>query len=274
MERQGLKLGRRAYGGDPEGYHAARPDYPARLFEILRERCAIGPETRAFEIGPGTGKATRPMLGLGLGALVGIEPDPRLADYLRGELADPRLALVTATFEDAELPAGGFELGYAATSFHWLDTVPALAKVARLLKPGGCWAMWWNVYQDPDRPDPFRDAVTPLIQQLRAEAPAFRDEPRQALPLGLVRALQADLRVAELRAAGFGDVEHEMIRWEASFDSAAIRALYGTFSVMRDVAPARAEGFLDQLAEIAETQFGGRVERACLTPLYTARRDG
>ena len=141
-----------------------------------------------------------------------------------------------------------------------------------LLRPGGWWAMWWNIYQDPDRPDPFRDAVTPLIQQLRAEAPSFRGEPRAALPLGLTRALQADARVAELRAAGFRDIEHETIRWEACFDTAGIRALYGSFSVMRDVAPERAEAFLDRVAEIAETAFGGQIRRACVMPVYTARR--
>jgi SAM-dependent methyltransferase len=274
MERQELKLGRTAFGGDPQAYDAARADYPARLFRLVRARCAIGPMTRAFEIGPGTGKATRPMLGLGLGALIGIEPDARLAAYLRQELADPRLRLEETAFEAADLPESGFDLGYAATSFHWLDTVPALAKVARLLRPGGHWAMWWNIYQDPKRPDPFRDAVTPLIQDLRAEAPSFKGEPRHVLPQGLARALQVDDRVAELLAAGFSGIEHETLRWKASFDTAGIRALYGSFSVMRDVTPERAEAFLDQVAEIAEARFGGRVERACLTVLYTARKPG
>jgi SAM-dependent methyltransferase len=117
MERPELKLGRTAFGGNPQAYDAARADYPARLFKLIRARCAIGPMTRAFEIGPGTGKATRPMLDLGLGSLIGVEPDARLAAYLRKELADPRLRLVEATFEAADLPEGGFDLGYAATSF-------------------------------------------------------------------------------------------------------------------------------------------------------------
>jgi SAM-dependent methyltransferase len=274
MEHPELKLGRTAFGSDPQAYDTARQDYPARLFEMITQRCAIGPETRAFEIGPGTGKATRAMLDLGLGAILGVEPDPRLADYLRQRLPDPRLRLEVATFEAVDLPPASFDLGYAATSFHWLDTMSALKKVARLLQPGGHWAMWWNIYQDPARPDPFRDAVTPLLQDLRAEAPSFSAEPRHALPLGLARALQVDDRMAELRAAGFVAIEHEALRWRASFDTAGIRALYGSFSVMRDVTPERAEMFLDQIVGIAETQFGGRVERACLTVLYTARLPG
>jgi len=271
-----LKLGRSAYGGDPEGYHAARRDYPTRLFDLLGARCAIGPATRAFEIGPGTGKATRPMLDLGLGSLVGVEPDARLVDYLRAQIPDPRLRFETTTFEASDLPEGGFELGYAASSFHWLDTAVSLEKVVRLLRPGGAWAMWWNIHQDPDRPHPFGDAVAPLMLELRAEAPSFGDEPREALPGGLplfmARTLRVDDRVAELRAAGFSDIEHEMIRDEAVFDTAAIRALYGSYSIMRDVAPERAEAFLDRLAEIVETDFGGQIRRTCVMPVYTARK--
>ncbi len=276
MERPELKLGRTAFGGDPDGYHAARRDYPARLFELLGARCAIGPATRAFEIGPGTGKATRPMLGLRLASLVGVEPDARLADYLRTNIADPRLRLEVAPFEDADLPEGGFDLGYAASSFHWLDTGPALAKVARLLRPGGAWAMWWNIHQDPDRPHPFGDAVAPLMRELRAEAPSFRGEAGEVtpggLPLRMARTLQVDERVDELRAAGFRDIEYEAIREEAVFDTAALRALYGSYSIMRDVPPERAEAFLDRLAEIVETRFGGQIRRTCVMPVYTARR--
>jgi hypothetical protein len=109
-----------AFGGNPQAYEAARADYPARLFKLIRARCAIGPMTRAFEIGPGTGKATRPILDVGLGSLIGVEPDARLAAYLRKELADPRLRLVEATFEAAGWcaccgPAGTGQCGGTST---------------------------------------------------------------------------------------------------------------------------------------------------------------
>ena len=125
----------------------------------------------------------------------------RLVDYLRAQIPDPRLCFEATTFEAADLPEGGFDLGYAASSFHWLDTAVSLEKVASLLRPGGAWAMWWNIHQDPDRPHPFGDAVAPLMLELRAEAPSFGDEPREALPGGLplfmARTLRVDDRVAE-----------------------------------------------------------------------------
>ncbi len=130
--------------------------------------------------------------------------------------------------------------------------------------------MWWNVYQDPDRSDPFRDAVTPLVQELRAVAPSFKGEPRAVLPRGLARALDVKAREAELSTAGFHRIEAERLHWIAVFDAAGIRALYASFSFMREVPAEHAEAALDRIAEIAETGFGGTVARACVTQLYLA----
>src|SRR5512142_2491024 len=129
-------LGRSAFGADPASYDAARPAYPERVYEILRDRCGLAPGTPAFEVGPGSGIATRRLIALGADPLVAVEPDPRLAAWLRKTIHGPALQVVEAPFEDAELPEGRFRLGCAATVFHWLDPHAALAKVARLLQPG------------------------------------------------------------------------------------------------------------------------------------------
>src|SRR5215472_10064256 len=71
--------GRRAFGADPSGYDRARPGYPPRVYDLLRDRCRLRPGTRAFEVGPGTGQATRHLLRLGASPLVAVEPDERLA---------------------------------------------------------------------------------------------------------------------------------------------------------------------------------------------------
>ena len=59
------KFGRAAFGADPGSYHATRPGYPDWVFETLCERCRLAPGTNTFEIGPGTGTATRRLLDLG-----------------------------------------------------------------------------------------------------------------------------------------------------------------------------------------------------------------
>jgi hypothetical protein len=59
------EFGRRAFGLDTRGYHAARPAYPDWVFEILCDRCVLARDTATFEIGAGPGTATRRLLELG-----------------------------------------------------------------------------------------------------------------------------------------------------------------------------------------------------------------
>jgi SAM-dependent methyltransferase len=260
--------GRQAFGADPACYDRARPDYPPRVYDLLRERCGLRPGTPAFEIGPGTGKATRHLLHLGAAPLVVVEPDDRLAAYLKatlGPYADT-VEVTVAAFEEARLPAASFDLGVAASAFHWLDAQTALAQVARLLRPGGWWAMWWSVFQDPSRPDEFRDATQGLLGGLR-RSPASGDNGRPSF------ALDVDARIDDLHAVGvFEDIQSEVIRWEATFDAAQVRELYGTFSPVSRLPDGERQRLLDALGRVAEEHFGGRVERPMLTPVYTARR--
>ena len=73
-------FGRQAFGADPASYDAVRAGYPDWVFEAVRAECGVGAGAAAFEIGAGTGKATGPLLALGAGPLVAVEPDARLAD--------------------------------------------------------------------------------------------------------------------------------------------------------------------------------------------------
>jgi len=157
------RFGRQAFGDDPANYDASRPPYPEWVFDTLRERCGLRPGAAVFEAGAGTGKATRPLLAAGADPLVAIEPDARLAGFLRASTPSLALEVRVEPFEDAELPAAAFDLGVCATAFHWLDEQAALAKVADALKPRGWWAMVWNLFGDPDRADPFHDATDELL---------------------------------------------------------------------------------------------------------------
>jgi SAM-dependent methyltransferase len=157
------KFGRVAFGDDPGGYHVTRPGYPEWVFEILCERCRLAHGTATFEIGAGTGTATRRLLELGASPLLAIEPDSRLATFLRETIRDKALSVSVSAFEDAALEKASFDLGVSATAFHWLDEDMALMKVAELLRPGGWWAMVWNVFGDNSRPDPFHDATKALL---------------------------------------------------------------------------------------------------------------
>jgi SAM-dependent methyltransferase len=220
----------------------------------------------AFEIGAGTGLATRLLLKLGVARLFAIEPDERLAAYLRQRSPDAALRVVCAPFEDAELPPDSFDLGTAATSFHWLDQRTALAKVAALLKAGGWWVCWWNVFGDHERHDAFHEAT----QDLLARQPR---SPSESAGSSVPMPLDTQQRIADFDAVGaFEDVCVEILRWTLVLNPAQVRALYATYSQFSAQTEVERNRILDGLAQIAAEQFGGRVERNMCTAIYTARR--
>lgn len=265
MER---REGREAFGGDPTGYLAGRPDYPDRLYTMLGESGCLGGTRSVFEIGPGAGQITGRLLDLGVGHLTAIEPDHRLIEFLAARFAPQcglRLSLQAVPFESAILAGESFDLGIAGTSFHWLDPQPALEKIFRALRPGGWWVACWNVFMDPNAVDPFIEATEHLFAPLR-KTPAVGQHGKPSF------ALDVTGRLAELEAAGFKDIRHEVLRRELIFTADQITALCRTFSQIAILPDDERETLLSSLRKIAVERFHGSVKRAILTPIYIARR--
>jgi SAM-dependent methyltransferase len=255
-------LGRHAFGHDPGGYDAARPAYPEWVFDVLRDRCGLAPHAAVFEIGAGTGTATRRLLEQGADPLIAIEPDERMARFLRNSRLGKACAVVVAPFEEAVLQESSFNLGVSATSFHWLNEEQALKKVARLLLPGGWWAMVWNVFGDADRADPFHEATKSVL-----EGPLSPSAGNGEVPF----ALDAGARIGALERAGeFDCIEQRCSAWTLTLDEEQTVAIYATFSNV-NLLPNR-EAVLDELRRIAVEEFGGRVQRNMVTSLYVAQR--
>lgn len=261
----GIDAGRAAFGEDPAAYRAARPPYPEALYERLVERAGLKPGVAVLEIGPGTGLATQRLLDLGADPLLAIEPDARLAAYLETALPSRALSILNQSLEDAELPPERFDLGAAATSFHWLEQASALAKVRAALRPGGWWAMWWTSFGAEEGPDPFQDATRHLF----AETPRAPAHGRKGGPSF---AMDSEARLADLATAGFIDAEVDVWPWTITLETPRLVALYATFSPVQALPAPKRLTFLKDLAEVADRQFGGAVERRFSSVMYTARK--
>lgn len=258
------EFGRRAFGGDPAGYHAARPAYPEWVYETLTSRCGLRRGTAVFEIGAGTGIATTRLLALGADPLVALEPDARLADFLRANNSDPALRVMVASFDEADLDARSFDLGVCATAFHWLAEGPALARIGSLLRPGGWWAAVWNEFADTWRPDPFHEATKNLLAGPESPGAGMR---------GIPFSLDAQARLTALDRSGMFDVmEREAVEWPLVLDAGEAVALYATYSNVN--ARADRDSVLAELGRIAREDFDNRVTRNMTTSLYIARRKG
>lgn len=261
-----LAEGRHVFGANSERYNSARPDYPLRVYEILREHGAAQKESRVFEIGAGTGQATEPLLALGC-KITAIEPDSRLADTLGNRLNHygSSLEIIRSSFEDSLLPSATFDLGVAATSFHWLQSDTALTSVFELLRPGGWWSMWWTVFGDPANMDPFQHRTQALFQPLNLS-------PSHAAGSNRPFALEKELRMAELQTAGFRDVVYEEIRWSPTLTTRQVVALTATFSPVSSLPEEERTRFLSQIEQISDEEFGGFVQRNFVTAIYLARK--
>jgi len=260
-----LTAGRRTFGEDPATYAAVRPDYPDALYTRLVERCGLRPRARVFEVGAGTGLATRRLLALGAAPLLAIEPDERLAAFLAQTVRDGALRIDGTAFEEAQLDPAHFDLGVAATSFHWLEQAPALAKAYAALKPGGWWAMWWTNFGTDAGLDAFQSATDHLFTNT-ASSPSHGEQGRPPF------ALDRERRLHDLASAGFSNAEVDIWRWTLTYDTKRLIGLYNTFSPIQALAPDRRQKMLREIARIADEQFGGRADRPFVTALYTAQR--
>jgi SAM-dependent methyltransferase len=265
-----LELGA-TFDTSAEGYDA-RPGYPEPVYTILAERCGFAPGRRVLEIGPGTGQATVRLLELGAD-VTAVEPGPALAARIHNRAErvaaenGTELQIVVGSFESAELPAAHFDLVVAATSFHWVDPAIGLSKVARHLRPGGWLAIWWTVFGDPNRPDPFSNAIGHGLRELAPEL--LLDEFVGPRP----HALDVEARTAEIDATGsFGPVEHHVVAWEGHHDAIAIRRLFATYSPWLALPEPRRTATLDALERIAREDFADSVTRPYLTSLFLAQR--
>jgi hypothetical protein len=126
--------------------------------------------------------------------------------------------------------------------------------------------MWRTVFGDPLRPDNFYGAVAHLFRNLdRSPSSGSGERPPFALDV--------DARIADLSSTGkFEKIENQMFRTSEVFQTAKLLELHATFSEISRLDPIDRIRLLEKLAEIADKQFNGRVEKPIVTSIYIAQR--
>jgi len=262
-ERLGRKEGRHLFGLDPSGYDAGRPDYPPWVYDRLTDHCGLVSGARVVEVGPGTGIVTRRLLAAGA-RVVAVEPDVGLAAHLRDAFPHEDLVILGSPFEDADLPPGSADLVVAATSFHWVEREPGMRKIGVVLRPGGHAALWWTLFFDRSRPDPFAEATAQLLPWIPAD---FAEPGRPEFQL------DAEQRCADLmNVAELVDVRAEIAHWGVTLTTQQLHDLYASMAVVRRRPPDEQASLLGELRRVADEDFSGVVHRPFVTVLYTGRR--
>ena len=86
------------------------------------------------DLGAGTGALTRLLVGRA-DEVVAVEPDDRMRAVLTE--AVPGSRAVAGRGEAIPLPDASVDAVVASSSWHWMDPVPTLLEVGRVLVPGG-----------------------------------------------------------------------------------------------------------------------------------------
>jgi SAM-dependent methyltransferase len=247
-----------SFGVDARHYDQARPGYPDALVARI---VAGSPGPDLLDVGCGTGIAARQFQAAGC-AVLGVEPDARMADFARAR----GLEVEVAAFE-AWQPAGRtFDAVIAAQSWHWVDPVAGTVKAAGVLRPGGRLAIFGHVYEPP------AEVAEPFAAAFRRAVP---DSPLSGQPsvrpLDLYQAAYAKFADRLLETGQFEDPEQWQFDWEQSYTRDQWLDLLPTTGGLTQLRP-------DQLAEILDAvgaaidSLGGRFTMTYTTLAATAVR--
>lgn len=251
---------RTAFDSGAANYDAIRPRYCAELFQKIVEAGSLQPGVTCLEIGPGTGQATEPILDTGA-TVVAVELGKNLADYLAAKYAD-RGNLQVWQGDFLDFPEDKqFDLIYSATAFHWIPREDGLAKVMRLLKPGGVLALFWNHPLSGGGMDTPGDVA--LQKVYRKYGKGRRDIPFDGS--------SCPAYCDALRSAGFEGVSFELLESWRHLDGEHYVMLLRSYSDHAKMTPEEQQIFeRDMLAAV--DSIGGELPIRDLMDLYFARK--
>lgn len=144
-----------------ERYHAYRPSYPPALVDWVLGLPGLPSKPEVADVACGTGITTRLFAARGCD-VVGIDPNEDMLAFAR---AEGGARAVKGVAEATGLPPRSVDLVTVGQGFHWFDVGAALEEMARILRPGGWCAAFWNTRAH----SPFLDGYERLLEERSTE---------------------------------------------------------------------------------------------------------
>ena len=192
-----------SFGAQARRYDRARPGYPSALVDRI---VAASPGREVLDVGCGTGIVARQFQAAGC-TVLGVDPDPRMAAQAR----DRGLEVEVAKFETWETNGRSFHAVVAGQAWHWVDPVAGAAKAASALRPGGRFAVFWNVFQPPAE---LGKAIGEVYRQVLPGLPApLGDRPM----LDIYETMGARAADGMRQAGAFGEPEQWRFAWDRPY---------------------------------------------------------
>ena len=216
-------------------YEQVRPEYPDQAVEWLVGQLRIDRASTVLDLGAGTGKLTRTLLGRA-GRVVAVEPGLEMLARLR--VAVPEAAAVQGAAEQIPLPDASVDAVVCGQSFHWFREDEAIPEIRRVLRADGGLGLVWNV-RHPD--DPVQDEISELLKP-------FVPPDRVALPT----------RVRGVVERAFGAVESYSVDFEQELDAGGVAGRILSISFVAAASAAEQDELERKLRGMVAAR-GGRV---------------
>jgi SAM-dependent methyltransferase len=227
-----------------ELYERVRPSYPNEAMSWLVDRLGIDARSVVLDLGAGTGKLTRALVGRAA-RTIAVEPGPQMLAQLRHAVPEAEALLGSA--EAIPLPDDAVDAVVCGQSFHWFRTGEALHEIHRVLRLGGGLGLIWNV-RDPD--DPVQREITALLEPF---VPSGRPSLRAS--------------VAAFVGRTFSEVDIHSVSFEQELDADGVVDRISSISFVVGAAePRRRE--LEQALRALVAARGGRVAFRYVTECY------
>jgi SAM-dependent methyltransferase len=137
----------RSFGPEAVAYEEHRPDYPLAgirwALEPLHRATGDGVHPDVLDLAAGTGKLTSGLLALGA-RVTAVEPDAAMrAEFRRRHEG---VTVLEGTAESIPLQDDSVDAVLVGQALHWFDQQRAFPEIARVLRPGGVFAAFWNMH--------------------------------------------------------------------------------------------------------------------------------
>jgi len=208
----------RSFGNAADLYERYRPAPPVESVEWM---LPDHPDT-VVDLGAGTGAMTRLLVGRSR-RVVAIEPDARMREVLARCV--PNAEAVDGRGEAMPLENGTVDAVVASSSWHWMDRVPALREVARVLVPHGVLGAVWA---GPDMEGAFMQQAQAFLSQ--TDGPSTTDADDVDLSDAILDPVRQQFDLAIPDGLPFDPPEHFVHRWDIALSADELIGLLGTLS--------------------------------------------
>jgi SAM-dependent methyltransferase len=210
------------FGQVASQYERFRPGPPLAVVEWLLPSHV----DRVVDLGAGTGALTRLLIDRA-DEVVAVEPDDRMRAILVEQV--PGVRALSGRGESMPLPDSCADAVLASTSWHWMDPVPTLGEVGRVLTPNGVLGVMWSG-PDPEGPF-FTQAQALLAEQAGASDGTGSSDGGQASVTDLMGDAIRPASTLEIPpGVSFSPPEHQVFTWDVALDADDLIGLLGTLS--------------------------------------------